>query len=186
MLNNQTSLLILFAASVGIWSSAQAQVVRSDSLSTCTRLPVDTAGWRAQESWSFELGFMAPARYHAKYWAVRWGPPSDKEDWWPVGSVQWTFSFRTETLATLPSPYHATHYAACHEPWSGRDGKIEQYDGEALWNGSSRVPSYWIRGVWPLAGTRLLVFESSGADSTVRHEMFALLQSLRFLRARQP
>ena len=111
---------------------ASQAAAQSPKPAGCLPVSADTAGWPTQGSVQFGTRFLAPPRYRRKAWEVHGSNMpgmgvTDAEDYWPITSVLWIFTFATDTSATLAIPKDAHEYSICVEPWSGKRGSIERF-----------------------------------------------------------
>jgi len=156
---------------------------RAHAQATCEPSDIDTNGWREHLAPTFGLSFLAPPRYQHKIWASRSDEPSDREDYWPVRSVQWTFFIETAPRTALLVPPDTTDYSVCREPWTGRGGLVERFRAGWMSTGpTTGTAPYIIRASWPLSNGRILLFKSDGPDSLPFREMYGVVRSIQFTR----
>ena len=112
---------------------------------------------------------------------------TDVEDYWPITSVLWTFSFSTVRRASQSLPESGEDYSLCIEPWSGKRGSVERFrTGKMSTGPSTSATPYTIRASWRLASGRLLTFYAAGTDSSTVAEMYALISTVRFAPVERP
>ena len=152
----------------------------------CAPISIDIDGWHAQGSTEFGTRFLAPPRYQRKVWTSRGSnmpqmDSTDVEDYWPITSVLWIFSFSTVRRASQSLPVSGEDYSLCIEPWSGTRGRVERFrTGKMSTGPSTTATPYIIRASWRLAGGRLLTFYAAGTDSSTVAEMYGLISTVRF------
>lgn len=173
--------LVLLIALMSSQAASQTSAPRE-----CAPISIKIDGWHAQSSTQFGTRFLAPPRYQRKVWA-RSGSnmpqvdSTDVEDYWPITSVLWTFSFSTVRRASQSLPASGEDYSLCIEPWSGKRGRVERFrTGKMSTGPSTSATPYIIRASWPLARGRLLTFYAAGTDSTTVAEMYGLISTVRF------
>ena len=112
---------------------------------------------------------------------------TDVEDYWPITSVHWTFSFSTVRRASQALPASGEDYSRCIEPWSGMRGSVERFRTGKMSTGPSTFATpYIIRASWRLADGRLLTFYAAGTDSNTVAEMYGLISTVRFSPVTRP
>ncbi len=158
----------------------------------CPPISIKTDGWHAQGSTQFGTRFLAPSRYQRQVWESRGSnmpqmDSSDVEDYWPVTSVLWTFSFSTVRGASQSLPASGADYSLCIEPWSGKRGRVERFRTGKMSTGPSTFATpYIVRASWRLASGRLLTFYAAGTDSNTVAEMYGLISTVRFTPIERP
>ena len=111
---------------------------------------------------------------------------SDVEDYWPVTSVLWTFSFSTVRRSSQSLPTIGEDYSICIEPWSGALGKVERFRSGSMSTGPSTFAArHVILATWRLASGRLLTFVAAGTDTSTIAEMYGLISTVRFIPAKR-
>lgn len=158
----------------------------------CSPISIHIDGWHAESSTHFGTRFLAPPRYRRKVWASLGSnmpqvDSTDIEDYWPITSVLWTFSFSTVRRASQSLPESGEEYSLCIEPWSGKRGRVERFRTGKMSTGPSTFATpYIIRASWRLASGRLLTFYAAGTDSSTVAEMYGLISTVRFPSIERP